>query len=252
MPKQQLKITKTEYQENLARLSRLKEMGVPTGSVDHPSPEPPRLALKIDHDSARIYELFPGRVAVVVPATIRVLVSGILITDVAVFIPRFDCSLELSDPAENEYYPDLINEFLHTTPTKLLNNLLTSEIPLRPCQRKGVIVADGWTFVPPECPDELPITMELLLRDERLNELCFEFEVRLDRILKLKCERRQQERYERMRSTMGGGMFDPATRTGIFGPKTGQVENQKNVSPKEAINRQEASGEDDRELRKPN
>ena len=62
----------------------------------------------------------------------------------------------------------------------------------------------------------------------------------------------QQERDERMRSTMGGGMFDPATRTGIFGPKTGQVGNQKSVSPKEAINLREASGEDDRELRKPN
>ena len=247
MPRQQLQNTNTD-QEYRVRLSRLKEMGVPIGSVHHPSPEPPRLALEIDHHSARIYELFPGQVAVVVPATIRVLVSGILITYVAVFIPRFDCQLELSDPAENEYYPDLINELPYNTPAKLLNNLLTSEIPLRPCQPQGVIVAAGRTYVPPEWPDELPVTTELLLRDERCNEFCFKFEVRLDRILKRKYERRQLERFERMRST---GMLAPA-RTGIFGPATGKVVNPKGVSPKEAINRREASGEDDRELRKPN
>jgi len=243
MPKPLLKTTKTEYQENLARLLRMKEMGVPTGSVHSPSPEQPRLALEIDQQSARIYELFSGMVAVVVPATIRVLVSGILITDVAVFIPRFDCSLELSDPTENEYYPDLIDWLPYNTPTKLLNNLLRSETPLRPCQPQGVIVADGCAFVPPECPDELPVTMELILTDERRNKLCFNFEVRLDRILKCKYERRQQERYERMR---------PTGRTGIFGPKTGQVGSQQSVSSKEAINRPNASGEDDRELRKPN
>jgi hypothetical protein len=33
MPKQRLKITKTEYQDNRARVLRLKEMDVPTGSV---------------------------------------------------------------------------------------------------------------------------------------------------------------------------------------------------------------------------
>jgi hypothetical protein len=247
MPKRQLKISKNEYQENLARLLRLKEMGVPTGSVHHPSPEPPRLALEIDHHSARIYELLPGRVAVVVPATIRVLVSGILITDVAVMIPRFDCSLELSDPAENKYYRDLIDGLPYNTPTKLLNNLLTSEIPLRVCQQQGVIVADDWTFVPPECPDELPITMELLLRDERRNDFCFEFEVRLDRSLKRKYERRQRERHEHMRSS---GILAPAG-TGPYGPARGKVVKPKSVSPKEPINCGEASGEDDREPRKP-
>src|SRR5580700_8432160 len=234
MPKQRLKITKTEYQEYRASLLRLREIGVPTGAVHHPSPEPARLALEqIDRNSARIYELLSGMVAVVVPATIRVLVSGIFFTDVAVFIPRFDCQLELSDPAENEYYPDLINELTHNTPTKLLNNLLTSEIPLRPCQPQGVIVADGLAFVPHECPDELPVTMELLLKDERRNEFCFKFEVRLDRILKLKYERRQLERRERMLSTQRSGPYGPA-RTGIFGPARVQVGNPKSGSPKEA------------------
>jgi hypothetical protein len=161
----------------------------------------------------------------------------------AVFVPRFDCQLELSDPAEDKYYPDLIDWLPYNTPTKLLNNLLTSEGPLRPCQQQGVIVADGWTFVPPECPDEWPLTMELLLRDERRNEFCFKFEVRLDRRLKRKYERRVREHHERIGSI---------NRSRLYGPARGQVGNPKSVSPKEAINVQEASGEDDRELRKPN
>jgi hypothetical protein len=251
MPTQKVKRTKTGNQEDCARLSRLEEMDILIGSIHHPSPEPARLAVKqIDQNSARIYELPSGLVAVVVPATIQILVSGIFFTDVAVFIPRFDCQLELSDPGEYEYYPDLINEFRHNTPTKLLNNLLTSEIPLRPCQRQGVIVADGSAFVPHEFPDELPVTMELLLTDERCNEFCFKFEVRLDRILKLKYERRQLERRERMLSTQRSGPHGPA-RTGIFGPNRVQVGNPKSGSPKEAINRREPSGEDDGGLRKP-
>ncbi len=243
MPKQQLKITKAEYQESCARVLRLKEMGIPTGSGPRPSPEPARLALEqIDQDSARIYELLSGMVAVVVPATIRVLVSGPLITDVAVFIPRFDCPLELSDPAENRYYPELIDRLPYNTPTKLLNNYLTFEISLRPCQLQGVIVAEGWTSVPPQCHDESLVRMELLLRDERRNEFCFEFGVRLDRSLKRKYEGRQRERHESMGSKGGG----------LYGPKRGQVGNPKSGSPKEAVNLREASGEDDRELRKPN
>ncbi len=244
MPKRQSRITETEYQEYCERVLRLKEIGVPTGSVHRPSPEPARLALEqTDQHSARIYELPSGMVAVVVPARIQVLVSGIFFTDVALFLPRFDCPLELSDPAENAYYPDLIDWLPYNTPTELLNNLLTSEIPLRPRQQDGVIVADGWTFVPPEYPDELPVTMELLLRDERRNDSCFKFEVRLYRILKRKYERRQLERRERTQSTV---------RSGLFGPARGQVGDQKSVSPKEAINLREASCEDDRELHKAN
>ena len=192
-----------------------------------------------DHEeSARIYELPSGMVAVVVPATMRVLVSGILITDVVGFIPRFDCSIELCDPTD---YPDLIDEIRHNPRTELLNNLLTSETPLRPCQPQGVIVAHGTAFVPHECPDELPVPIEFLLTDERSKELCFKFEVRLDRILRRKHEQRRLKCRERIGWT---------ERTGIFAPARAQVGIQKSGSPKKAINFREASGEDDREPRK--
>jgi hypothetical protein len=90
--------------------------------------------------------------------------------------------------------------------------------------------------------------VELLLRDERCKEFAFEFGVRVDRIVMCKHERRQQEHYERMRSS---GMLARAG-TGIFGPATGKVKNPKSVSPKEAIDPLEARGEDGKELRKPN
>ena len=119
---------------------------------------------------------------------------------------------------------------------------LTPEVPLRQRQVQGVIVAEGWTSVPPECHDESLVTVELLLRDERRNELCFEFGVRVDRSVKRKYERRQRERHERMRSTKGGGRY---------GPAGGQFGDQKSVSPEEAINLRDPSGEGDRELHKP-
>jgi hypothetical protein len=126
----------------------------------------------------QIYELPSGMVAVVVPAKITVLVSGILIIDVAITIPRIDCPLELSDPTENKYYPDLIGQLPYTRP-KLLNGWLTSEVPLRPRQEKGVIVAEGWTSAPTGLRDETLEKVELSLRDERSNELCFDFQVRV-------------------------------------------------------------------------
>ncbi len=207
MPKRQLKITEAEYKEYCERVLRLNELGVPTGSVHRPSPQKARLALRIDEESARIYELPSGMVAVVVPATMRVLVSGILITDVVGFIPRFDCSIELCDPTD---YPDLIDEIRHNPRTELLNNLLTSETPLRPCQPQGVIVAHGTAFVPHECPDELPVPIEFLLTDERSKELCFKFEVRLDRILRRKHEQRRLKCRERIGWTERTGIFAPA------------------------------------------
>jgi hypothetical protein len=107
-----------------------------------------------------------------------------------------------------------------------------------------VIVADGWTSIPPEYPDELPIKMEVLLRDERRrNEFYFEFEVRLDRSLKRKYERGLRERRERMGST---------ERSGLFGPARPQPGAQKSVSMEEPIILRGANGQDDRKLHKPN
>jgi len=234
MPTQKLKGTKTGNQEDRARLSRLEEIGVLIGCVPHPSPEPDRLALEqIDHDFARMYELLSRRVVVVVPATMRVLISGILITEVAIGIPRIDCPLELSDPTGDTFYPDLMDRLFYNLRPKLLNDYLTSEVPLRPRRVQGVIIAEGWVDVPPELQDEALVKVELSLLDERCNVLPFDFGVRVDRSLKRKYEGRVQEHRERLRLiNRDGGSSE-----------RGQRRNQKSASPEEAINLREATSE---------
>ena len=166
-----------------------------------------------------------------------------MITDLGLRLPWDDFPLELSDPEKIPRCQELIACLPHYSPPTILNRLLTREVPLRPCLVLGAIVAEGSTSVPAECHDDSLVTVELLLTDERRNDFCFEFAVRMDRSLKRNYERQHQELRERV---------PPTERTGMFGPKIRQVENQKNVSPKEAINLREASGEDDRKLRKPN
>jgi hypothetical protein len=243
MPKQKLKLTKTEDQEYGARLLRLEEIGIQAGSVCHPSPEPDRLTLEqIEHDFARIYELPSGMVAVVVPVKIVVLVSGILITDFAITIPRIDCPLELSDPAENKYYPDLIDQLPYTyTGVTLLNDYLTSGVPLRPRQVKGVIIAEGWTSVPTGLHDDMLEKVELSMQDERHNELCFDFQVRGDSTLLLRYQRLQRKHYERIRLAKAGGLFEKE-----------QLGDVKSISPHEAVNFRDASDEGEGELDNPN
>jgi len=140
------------------------------------------------------------------PAKIIVPISGILPTACAMMIPWDDFPLELSDPTESKYYQALIDE-LPYHPTELLNDWLTSKTPLCRRQAEGVIVAEGWTSFPPDLHDETLVTVELLLRDEQHNEICFDFGVRVDRSMKRKHERRQRERRERTRLTKPGGLY---------------------------------------------
>lgn len=88
----------------------------------------------------------------------------------------------------------------------------------------------------------MPVTVELLLADERDNEMCFAFRVRVDRSLKRRYEQQQRERQERVRLTKPrGGLYDG-----------GQLGDQKSVSPTGAVQPRHPSGDDDAELKKPN
>jgi len=244
MPKQRLKITKKEDQEYRTCLLRLEKMGISTGSPGNPSPELDRFVLEqISHEFARIYELPSGAVAVVAPAKLTVRISGLLFTDHALMLPWGEFPLELSNLEESPYCQELITWSPDYSPPRILNSLLTPEVPLRPCQVKGVIVAEGWTSVPPKCHDESLVTVELLLRDEQRNEFQFDFRARVNRSLMRQYERRQLERRERMGSTKGGG---------LYGPSRAHLGDQKSVSPEEAINLPDASSEGDRELHRPN
>ena len=237
MPVRKSRLTKIERQEYRARLLRLKGRSIPIGSADDPSPEPDRLILEqIQPGFARLYELPSGEAAVVVPARITVLTSGMVITDHEITTGLDDWPLDFSDPNEWPYYQDVIGGLLPYSPA-LLNDWLTSGLPLRSRQVEGVIIANGWISVPPECHDEKLVTGELLLRDERSNEICFKFAVRVDRSLKRMYERRQRESRERL------------TKRGLFGPAAGQPGNQKNALREErpvAVSMTQNSGDQTR------
>ena len=235
MPTQRLRrLTRTEDQEYCTRLSRLEELGIPVGCAVDPVDEPDRLTLEQTEDELpTIYELPAGEVAVIVPAKLTVRKSGILLAAVAMMTPWEAWPLDLwEDPEDSPYYKELIGALYHQPPT-ILNDWLTRGLPLRPRQVEGVIIAHGYASVPRACQDETLVTVQLLLEDERRNELSFEFGVRMDRSVMRKCERQQQERREFARSTEGRGLFQP---------RGGQLRDQKNVSPEDAIKQIRVSG----------
>jgi hypothetical protein len=196
-------------QEYRARLSRLAKLGIPVGCAVDARHEPKRLTFEqIPDGFARIYELPLGEVAVIVPAKMTILKSGILITDVAIRTPWEDWPLDLWDPEETPYYKDLIGDLCHFLPT-VLNPWLERDVPLRPRRQEGVIIAHGYIRVLPECHDETLVTVQLLLEDAGCNQLSFEFGVRVDRCVMRRCERQQRQRREFARSVKGGDLFEP-------------------------------------------
>jgi hypothetical protein len=228
MPTQRLRLTKTDDREYRDRLSRLEQMGIPIGcSVEHRQ-EPDRFTLEqTEGEVASIYELSLDEVAVIVPAKMTILKSGILITDVEMMTPWEDYPLELWDPEENSNYQDVISGLSQLPPT-VLNRWLTSAVPLRPRRAEGVIIAHGYISVPRDCRDGTLVTVKLSLRDERHNELSFDFGVQVDRSVLRKRERRQQKRREFARSARG---------TGLFEPKRGQPGDEKSVPHQANIQR---------------
>lgn len=233
-----MRLTKSEEQDYRVRLLLLEELGIPIGSAPDPAPEPDRLIIEqIDREFARLYELPSGEIALVATARMTIRTSGILITHREITTSLDDYPLELSDPTGWKYYQDVIDSLPYSP--KNLSRWLTSSLPLRPCQVQGVIIANGWTRVPPECRDETTVRMELFIRDERSNEIGTEFELRLDRSLK--------RRYESRRQRQGTTLLN---RAGLYAG--GPLGDQNRVSPLETIKPRQPIADDDAELQEPN
>lgn len=223
---------KLSDRESQARLSRLEQLGISMRPVADPSPEPERIIVEqTDYHFARLHELLSGEIALVVPVQITVLTPGILIIEQELTTSLDDFPLEFADPTEWKYYEDVIAD---CPSRENLNYLLMNPRPLRPRKELGVIVASGWNKIPPQFHDDTSLKAQLLLIDERRNEIYAEFVVRLDRSLKRRYERIQAERRERVRSTVGGR------------PPASEAEprrDQKNVAQRESINpRKDSNG----------
>jgi hypothetical protein len=211
MPYRKTRLNRTEKAESMRYLHELQAEGVdveiPSAWIDTP-PDPDRLSLEQIHDgTAKIYDLPSNAVALVVPARLIILKSGMLITHVSVKIPWDDCPLELIEPWDDLVHGELIRGQHSLLPTSL-NLWLKSPVQLRPRNVEGVILAEGWTSFPTDHQDSMPVTVELLIEDERHNKIKFDFEARVDRNLKRRYEQKQKRHFE-SRQASTGGLFEP-------------------------------------------
>jgi len=229
MPIQRSRHTKTEDREYSARLLRLQDMGIPIGCASDLQHEPDRLRFEqIDHAFAAAYELPLGDIAVCVFVRITVIRSGILILDGEMTAPWGDV-LDLSHIENCSCYEDLVAGLPFRPP--ILNDYLTRGIPLRLGRREGVIIGHGWKPLPAEWHDDTVVAVRLMLWDQRGNEICGNFEARVDRSLKRKYGLRQ-----------GRGL---AQRVPIFAREDAQPGDQNVVPLDDAIKEPPASDERD-------
>jgi hypothetical protein len=215
MPTQKLRVTRKEQEEHRSRRRQLQEMGVAVGSVRESVHRPNRFMLKqVWRDLARVYQRPLGDFSVVVYVTLNILEAGVVVRDSELSVAWEDDVLEYEDSEATPNYKELLQGSPCWPPT-ILNQWLTGDIRLQPGRHEGVIVAKGWTKVPSTWPDETPAYVELLVKDERDNELCFEFGANVDRSLEHKYERQSRER--------AALRF---TRAGLYGPAKTEIRDQ--------------------------
>jgi hypothetical protein len=212
MPYRQTRFSRAENAEFVRYLRQLQAEGIdvdPSAWID-PPPDPDRLALEqiCDIATATIYDLPSSAVAIVLPARMTVLKAGMLVADVAIMTPWDDFQLELVEPGEGFVNEDLMRGVLPEPLPTILNRFLRSKVPLRPRRVEGVILAEGWTSLPTDHLDSMPVTVQLLIEDERHNKIKFEFEARVDHNLKRRYERKQERYFESIPPSTGG-LFEP-------------------------------------------
>ena len=166
----------TKAQEQHAR-SRLREMGIPVQEVCDDSQVRDRITVEpVRYDEATFYELVFEEVAVVLPVSIMVRTSRIVITDCGIRTPYSDFLLNVPDPDE---IPSYVERLVGESP--YLNSLLVKGRPLGLGKHPGVIVGHGMGPIPAEYRHGSLVDAELLLWDHRDNEVSFTFKARVDR-----------------------------------------------------------------------
>jgi hypothetical protein len=211
MPKAMTRFTVAEKNDYHSRLLHLREIGVVTGPIPRTEVKHifPRL-VPIDADFARVFELPDEQVGVVLPAKLTVVHSGAMITEMRLKLPWSDCLLEVGDSRNHRFFPDVTQDW--PGPLKILNDwLVDREVPLRTCQRSGLIVGTGWAPVPAAYPADFEVRVELSLYDQRDNVMRLEFKARLDRhIAQTSRVRRASLLRNAATASKSAGLFEPA------------------------------------------
>jgi len=188
-----MRLSRAELGEQSAFCAKLEKLGIEAKCGEGQEPKANRFALKEIHpEFARVHDLPDGSVTVTLPAKLTV-ISSVMFTQAAVFPEFDDCPLDLEGPGEHRYFAEFVKDFPTPEPTILNGLLLNHPVPLRVCQRSGLIIASGWSCVPAKYDDEKPVKFELWLRDEYGEEFSVEFVARVDRRLKRMYEKRRPD-----------------------------------------------------------
>lgn len=192
MPTKKVQLSPAKKKENQATCSELEKLGIKANPEDTEEPKVCFKLEQIDREFARVYDLPHGALAVTLPAKL-VVVSSVMFTD-ADLIPEWDeWPLDLEEPAEHKHFEEFTRDFPAYKPAILNEFLVNRPVPLRPCQREGLIIATGWSQMPAEYPDEKPVKFDLWLRDARDEEFHVDFVARVDRRLKRMYERQRPD-----------------------------------------------------------
>ena len=193
MPIKRSRLTGREQEEDWARRLQLQNLGIATGSAEDLRPQPKRFTLEpVDPGFACLFPWPMGDVAVVLPAKLTVLKSGLVFTDAAVF-GSDGLPLDIEDPPDHPYLERLQGEG-PWHPPRVLNNLLVEKpVALRPGRHVGLIIATGWNSLSADYHDETRVRLEVWLKDEHDSEFSFDFTARVDRRFWREYERRRPD-----------------------------------------------------------
>lgn len=192
MPIRKPRLTKGEKTEYETMSSRLEKMHIGIGSMGT-GPKLKRFVVtQVDREFARVHDLPDGSTAVTLGAKLTIL-SHVMFIEALLFPEWDDCPLELDQPREHRYFKEFIMDSPAYRPQLLNDFLVDHPIPLPTSQRKGLIIAAGWSALPARYRDENPVNFELYLVDEQETEYRYSFIARVDRRLKHEYERRRPD-----------------------------------------------------------
>ena len=212
MPTKQHRLNTREEVEQTEIFKTLQTLGIELNARATSEPKQLFDLQPIHPGFARVHDLPNGSVAVTLPA--KLIVFGtVLITD-ALVVPEWDdCSLDLEEHREHQYFNEMIKDFPRFTPEILNDFLVGHPQPLRPCQHEGLIIATGWSPVPTGYGDETLVRLEVVLMDAQNDQFRYGFAARVDRRLKVMYERHRQRVAERYHSRIAAAEKERVTRT---------------------------------------
>jgi len=195
MPTKITRFAKPLEAERRGITSKLQRLKIQMADMDALRPTLARFALvQTWTELARVHDLPNGQVAVSLMAKLIIIKSGVMFTDVAIFPQWDDCSLDLEEePQEHPHFEEFTRDSPAYRPTILNRFLVNHPVPLRTCQREGLIIATGWNSVPLNYPNEKRLSFTLCLTDELGSESRCTFYARVDRSLKAQRERQRPD-----------------------------------------------------------